>query len=98
MRKRHKASRKLESEALRVAADLAIAGSRTAERWLNEVEAGERKASLASLIACEWRPVAPRLARMIEDMDDAEAEAVLRGPVRRLIRERLAKALTDERA
>ncbi|NMC20746.1 MAG: hypothetical protein GYA33_10040 [Thermogutta sp.] len=88
MRKRQKA---LEREALRVAADLAIAGSRTAARWLAEAESGERRPTLATLIACEWQSVAPRLARMIANMSDEDALAVLHGPVRRLILERLAK-------
>ncbi|NMC22093.1 MAG: hypothetical protein GYA33_16930 [Thermogutta sp.] len=91
MRKRRKS---LEREALRTAADLAAAGSRTAARWLAEVESGERPASLAGLIACEWQSVAPRLAAMIETMTDEDALATLHGPIREIIRRRTSKEAT----
>ncbi|NMC21977.1 MAG: hypothetical protein GYA33_16345 [Thermogutta sp.] len=91
MRKRRKS---LEAESLRVATDLAVAGSPTAERWLNEVTSGERKASLASLIAAEWRTAAPRLAAMIETMTDEDVLGMLHGPIREIIRRRTSKEAT----
>lgn len=90
-----KRQKSLEREALRVAVDLATAGSKTAATWLAEVESGQRPASLASLIAAEWQGVTPTLARVIATMDDGEAEAVLRGPIRRMIQERAERKPTD---